>query len=105
MVEKMPIPVMNESTQPRVKFRFPNARRSTTGRGKVRLRMTNRTPATPAMIAQSLMVASSNQFHPRPFLKHVLQGSKRDRHEDDAGIVGSLKQRKIGLVDLQQKRD
>ena len=42
---------------------------------------------------------------PRPFLEHVFQGSKRHRHQDDAGIVGALEQRKIGLVDLHQKRD
>ena len=66
MVEKMPMPVMNERMQPRVKFRFPSARRSTTGRGKVRLRTTNRKPATTAIIAQSRMVASSNQFQREP---------------------------------------
>ena len=32
MVEKMPMPVMNERMHPMRKFRFSNARKSTTGR-------------------------------------------------------------------------
>src|SRR5258706_6409 len=49
MVEKMVTPVMNDKMHPSRKFRFPRARRSTTGRAKVRLRITKRMPAAPAM--------------------------------------------------------
>ena len=57
--------------------------------------MTNRMPATPAIIAQSRMVVVE-PISPRPFLEHVLQGAERDRHQDDAGIVGALSSERSG---------
>ena len=39
----MPIPVTKDRKQPTAKLRFCNARRSTTGRSNVRLRITNST--------------------------------------------------------------
>ena len=62
----MPIPVVNDSTQPIAKLRFLKARRSTTGRAKVRLRTRNSTPETPEIQAQSRIVVSSNQFQRVP---------------------------------------
>jgi hypothetical protein len=62
----MPIPVTNERKQPTAKLRFVSARRSTTGRAKVKLRITNNTPAIAAIRAQLRIVASSNQFQREP---------------------------------------
>ena len=58
----------------------------------------------PAMSAQSRIVASLEPVPARAFLQHIFQGAKRDRHQHDAGIIGLLEQRQIGLVDLHQKR-
>ena len=84
-MEKMPIPVTKDKTHPTEKFRFLSARRSTTGRAKVRLRVTNRMPLMAAIQAQVLIVLSSNQFR-------------------NAGIVRALEEAEIRLVDIDQKR-
>ena len=60
------MPVTKDRKQPTAKLRFFSARRSTTGRAKVRLRSTNRTPEMPAIQAQFRIVASSNQFQRDP---------------------------------------
>jgi hypothetical protein len=56
------MPVTKERKQPSAKFRSRRARRSTTGRAKVRLRTMNRMPEIAAIQAQAVIVASSNQF-------------------------------------------
>ena len=60
------MPVTKERKQPTAKLRLVSARRSTTGRGKVRLRMMNRAPVIAAIQAQLRILASSNQFQREP---------------------------------------
>ena len=60
------MPVTKDRKQPTAKLRFFSARRSTTGRAKVRLRTTNRTPVMLRSTHNSGSSASSNQFQREP---------------------------------------
>ena len=62
----MPMPMTKEKKQPSEKLRLFSARRSTTGRSKVRLRQTKAMPLMPAIQAVVRIVSSPNQSQRGP---------------------------------------
>ena len=96
MVEKMPMPVMNERMQPRVKFRFPSARRSTTGLAKVRLRNDEQGACDDGdhrAITDGRVV---EPIEPRALLEHVLETAEEGRHRGEVYPVDATEHRQVG---------
>src|SRR6516165_4546095 len=100
----MPMPVTKDRKQPIAKLRLPSARRSTTGRAKVKLRITKRMPAIDATQAEVLMVASSNQFQRDPSSSTYSRVPRAIAIRAMPGVVGILEKRQIRFVDPDQQR-
>src|SRR5262249_39619447 len=91
----MPTPVTKENQQPSEKLRIASARRSTTGRLKLRLRMMKPTPAMPERAGGDGLVAEP--VPTRAFLQHIFQTAEKQGEQHDAEITAPRNSAKCGL--------